>query len=483
MDRLTPLATAFLDAEDVDPKASLAIGSFAIFAGPAPTYDEFVAAIAGRLPLIPRYRQKLRRLPLDLAPPAWVDDPGFDIRWHVRGTALPRPGGPDEIGRLLSRVMAARMDRTRPLWEYWFVEGVGGGRWALLSKLHHCLVDGVSGTDIYRLVLDATPTPGPAVPDSWTPAPPSTLAFGAAAVRDVAGSPALVVHAGSQALRAPGQLAATVARSARGILTIAGAALPVRRSSVTGPLDGSRRYAWTDVSLHEVRTVRQAYGVTVNDVALAVVAGAFRRLLLSRGEEPDAHALRSLVPVSTRAAGEESIPDNRVSMLLPYLPVDLAEPVARLRAVHDRVRALQAHHEPEAGDSITTAAQAGPFLPVSWGMRLGFRLPQRVVATVTTNVPGPRATLYGLGREVQSMLPYVPIADRVRIGVAMFSYRDTLTFGITADYHSTPDLDVLADGVGASMRELLEEAAAAGGPAARPEGRREMERPPLHTGD
>ncbi|MGN6130751.1 MAG: wax ester/triacylglycerol synthase domain-containing protein, partial [Nocardioidaceae bacterium] len=204
MDRLTPLATAFLDAEDVDPKASLAIGSFAIFAGPAPTYDEFVSAIAGRLPLIPRYRQRLRRLPLDLAPPAWVDDPRFDIRWHIRGTALPRPGGPEEIGRFLSRVMTARMDRSRPLWEYWFVEGVGGGRWALLSKLHHCLVDGVSGTDIYRLVLDPTPTPGPAVPDAWTPAPPSTLAFGTAAVRDLAGSPALVAHAAGPGGRGPG---------------------------------------------------------------------------------------------------------------------------------------------------------------------------------------------------------------------------------------------------------------------------------------
>ena len=470
MDRLTPLAAAFLDAEDVDPKASLAIGSFAVFAGPAPDFEDFVATIAGRLPLIPRYRQKLRRVPFDLSPPAWVDDPGFDIRWHVRNSALPRPGGPEEVGRFLSRVMAARMDRSRPLWEYWFCEGLEGGRWALLSKLHHSLVDGVSGTDIYRLVLDATSTPGPAVPDTWTPDTPSTLAFGAGVLRDLLGSPALVARAASRAVRAPAQLVASAGRSTQGMLAIATAARPVHLSSVTGPLDGSRRYAWTDLSLRDIRTVKEAYGVTVNDVALAVVAGAFRRLLLSRDETPDAHALRSLVPVSTRAPGEEAIPDNRVSLMLPYLPVDVADPVARLAAVHHRVRALQARHEPEAGGNLTTAAQASPFLPVSWGMRLGFRLPQRQIATVTTNVPGPRRTLYGLGREVQTMLPYVPIADRVRIGIAMFSYRDTLTFGITADYHSTPDIDVLAEGIGSSMRELLEEAGV-------------VEGPPLHTGD
>ena len=224
---------------------------------------------------------------------------------------------------------------------------------------------------------------------------------------------------------------------------------------MTGPLEGSRRYTWTDISLEDVRAVRKSYGVTVNDVALAAVSGGFRLLLMSRGEEPDAHALRSLVPVSTREPGAESIPDNRVSLMLPYLPVDLADPVERLRAVHERVRGLRAHHEPEAGGSLTTAAELAPFPPISWGIRLGMRLPQRQVATVTTNVPGPRTTLYALGREAQEMLPYVPIADRVRIGVAMFSYRDTLTFGITGDYDTAPDLQVLADGISSSMAELL----------------------------
>jgi diacylglycerol O-acyltransferase len=210
---------------------------------------------------------------------------------------------------------------------------------------------------------------------------------------------------------------------------------------------------------------RQAFGASVNDVALAAVAGGFRRLLVSRGESPAAHSLRSLVPVSTRAAGEESTPDNRVSLMLPYLPVDLADPLERLGAVHERIGALRAGHESEAGGWVTSLAEHVPFPPVSWGLRLGMRLPQRQVATVTTNVPGPHATLYALGREVQELLPYVPIADRVRIGVAIFSYRDTLTFGITGDYESAPDLAVLADGIADSVEELVQAASRSHPPA------------------
>ena len=217
MDRLSPLAATFLEAEDVDEKASLAIGSLAVFEGPAPLFDDFVRAIEGRLPLIPRYRQKVCRVPLDLAAPAWVDDPDFDLRWHVRSTALPAPGGRHEIERFLSRVMTRRMDRGRPLWEYWFCEGLAGGRWALLSKLHHSMVDGVSGTDLYRLVLDASPTPRAAVPDDWSPSPPpSTLSLTATALADAARSPVRVARAAAGALTAPVRLVRSSAASAQG---------------------------------------------------------------------------------------------------------------------------------------------------------------------------------------------------------------------------------------------------------------------------
>ena len=255
MDRLTPLAAAFLDAEDADPTASLAIGSFAVFEGPAPSYDELVELIAGRLPLIPRYRQRLAPAPFDLAPPAWVDDPAFDLRWHLRNTALPAPGGPDEVGRLLTRVMTRRMDRSRPLWEYWLCEGLEGGRWALLSKLHHCLVDGVSGTDIYRLVLDPTPEPRPGVADDWSPATPGSLLLTAGALGHLVTSPVAAGRAFARSLSAPRALLRHTLESARGALALTGALRPVHPSTLSGDLSGSRRYAWVDVPLDDVKRV------------------------------------------------------------------------------------------------------------------------------------------------------------------------------------------------------------------------------------
>jgi diacylglycerol O-acyltransferase len=212
------------------------------------------------------------------------------------------------------------------------------------------------------------------------------------------------------------------------------------------------------VSLDDVGTVRRAFGGTVNDVALAAVTGAFRELLLARGEEPGPHSLRSLVPVSTRAAGEESVLGNRVSLLLPDLPVDVADPRERLAEVQRRVRMLTAAGEPAAGAVLTAAAEHAFYPLVALGTRLGLRLPQHQVATVTTNVPGPRTTLYGLGRELEEMLPYVPIADRVRVGVAMSSYRSALTFGVTADYRAVPDVDVLSGGISRALAELVQAA-------------------------
>ena len=456
MERLTPLADAFLEAEEVDPGASLAIGSLAIFEGPAPTFDELVEAISGRLPLIPRYRQKLRPAPFGLAAPAWVDAPDFDIRNHLRATRVPAPGGQAEVSALLSQVMSTRMDRTRPLWEYWFCEGLPDGRWALLSKVHHCMVDGVSGTDLYQLLLDPTPERRPGVADTWQPVqPPSGAGSTVQALGSLIGSPVQATRALARAVRSPRRLAVTTAQTASGLVTLSGALRPLHVSSLTGPLRGGRRYTWATVPLDDVLAVRKEHDATVNDVALAMVAGGFRRLLLSRGEPADPRSLRVLVPVSTRKPGEESIPGNRVSLMLPFLPVDEADPVARLAAIRKRIRSLRSHHEPEAGKGITEAAEFGPFPSVAWGMRLGLRLPQRMVAGVATNVPGPRTPLYALERELLEILPYVPIADRVRISVGMFSYRGQLVFGITGDHETTPDLDELAAGISASLEELL----------------------------
>lgn len=457
MDRLTPLAAAFLEAEDVDPRASLAIGSLVVFEGPAPEFDEVVDVFRGRLPLVPRYRQVVRTDRLRLGAPYWAEAPDFDLHRHVRRARLPDDPDQEAVAELVSRVMTHRMDRRRPLWECWFVEDVGDGRWGLLSKIHHCLADGISGSDIYRLVLDLSPEPVPAVPDAWEPGEvPHPLPETARGIWASLAAPAPLWDTAREALAHPRRLVRRAVRSTQGLVSLTGSLSPVEATSLTGPLDGRRRYTWLQLDLPTIKRVRRHFQVTVNDVALAAVTGGFRRLLLHRGEEAGARAIRSLVPVSTRPPGTESVTDNQVSLILPYLPVDVADPAERLRAVHERVGNLRARHEPEAGVVLTSAAELAPYAPVSWGMRAGFLLPQRQITTVTTNVPGPGFPLYALGRRAVGMLPYVPIADRVRLGIAMFSYLDTLAVGITGDAPTTADIDVLADGISGSLEELVE---------------------------
>lgn len=459
MERLTPLSAAFLQAEDEDRTTSMAIASVAVFEGPAPAQGDVVEHVRGRLPLVPRFRQTVRQVPLDLAAPVWLDDPSTDLDWHIRRTALPSPGSDADLHRLVARVMSQRLDRRRPLWEYWVVEGVAKGRWAVLQKVHHCVVDGVSGTELYNAVFDSTPEPRMPVPDDWVPQPrPGTVSLTARAAWDLVTRPLGGLRAAGSQLRSPTTLARRTSDAARGALALAGNVLPTASSTLSGPIGGQRRYTSTAVGLDEVRAIRSALPGTVNDVALAAITGGFRDLLLSRGEEPTPHSVRTLVPVSVRRPGEEAIPDNRVSLMLPYLPVDLADPVVRLATVRERVARASASREPEAGTTLTAVAGYQPFLPVALGIRLAFHVPQRQLVTVTTNVPGPRRPVYALGRRCERIIPYVPIADRVRIGVAIFSYAGQLTFGITGDFDTVPDIEVLATGIRRSATELVEAA-------------------------
>ncbi len=461
MERLTPLSAAFLQVEDEDANSSLAIASTGVFEGPAPTREEFAAHIAGRLPLVRRFRQRVRQVPFDLGAPVWVDDPDDDVAWHVRATSLPAPGGAVELHRVVARVMSVRMDRDRPLWEYWLVDGLEGGRWAVIQKVHHCMVDGVSGAELYHLVFDDGPQPRPPAPDDWEPQlEPTSLALAAQAVIDLTLTPVIDLRAVGSLLASPAQLARRALVTARGALAYAASLVPATSTSLVGPIGTRRRYTTATASMSDVRVIRSALGCTVNDVAVAAITGGFRDLLLSRGEEPHAHAVRSLVPVSLRTTGEEAVPDNRVSMMLPYLPVDVADPVQRLAEVRRRILDAVATGQPQAGRDLTSIARHEPFPPVALGVRLAFHLPQRLIVTVTTNVPGPRQPVFVLGRRCEQILPFVPIADRVRIGVAIFSYAGELTFGVTGDHDSAPDVGVLADGIAAAVAELLRATAA-----------------------
>jgi diacylglycerol O-acyltransferase len=467
MEYLSPLDAGFLDAEDEDRHASLAIASVAIVEGPPPSHDRFVALVRARLPLIPRYRHRVRTVPFDLTPPVWIDDPQFDLGFHVRRTALPAPGDEAALCRLVARVMSQRLDRDRPLWECWVIEGLAEGRWAVLVKVHHCMVDGVSGSQLLSLIFDKTrkprATPEVSAEDAWRPeVGPSTTALMLRALGGLVARPAGQVHLMTHAIRSPCLVAHEIGSTARGLATLARALLPGARSSLTGPIGQQRRYGLVRCSLPEVQAVSQAFAVTVNDVVLASVTGALRALLLHRGEEPTHDAVRALVPVSVRAMGDEVILDNRISLMLPLLPVDIADPVERLRAVHTQLAELKASKEAEAGAAVTSLARHEPFAPISWTVRIVTRLPQRTIVTVATNVPGPRQPLYVAGRRILEILPYVPIAIRMRTGIAALSYCDQLTFGLTLDYDSAPEVDLIGGAIAHSLAELLDAARAEG---------------------
>ena len=455
MDRLSPLDAQFVEAEDEDPRISMAIASIAVFEGPAPTYTDFAAEIERRLPMVPRYRQKLRTVPLRIGPPVWVDDPKFDVRRHLRHIALPKPGGDAELAQLMGWVMAQRLDRDHPLWEYWLVSGLAGRHWGLISKVHHSMVDGVSGTDLYRVMFDTAleeiPTQPPVARE------PTAFELIARATADALLLPARQARAVGGMLRRPAPTLGRAAETASAMRTLAAAAAPAAPSSVSGPIGQQRRYTWVRVPLDDVRAIKASLGGTVNDTVLAAISAGFRALLISRDETPRAETVPSLVPVSTRARGEENIYENRVSAMIVHLPVHLSEPADQLSAIRKEMAALKGAHESVAGQAVASLASYIAY-PLASLTRFGFRIPQRSIVTVTTNVPGPRQTLHCLGRPLVEILPYVPIASTVRIGVAIFSYRDQITFGITGDYDTTADLDVLAQGIGDGVAALLKAA-------------------------
>jgi WS/DGAT/MGAT family acyltransferase len=455
MDRLKPLDAMFVEAEDEDKNTSMAIASIAVFEGPAPAHDEVMALIAERLPFVPRYRQKLRAVPFRLGPPVWVDDQDFDLGYHIRRTSVPEPGKHRQLADLMARVMSHRLDRDHPLWEYWVVEGLARGRWALISKVHHCMIDGVGGADLYRVLLEVPAEPGPP-PESLPADPaPSARSLAAAAVADMVLLPVRQTSALSTALSDPDRALRRAVGMAQAVLRFAPSLWPAERSSLSGTIGQQRRYDWTRVSLADIKVIKRELGGTVNDVVLAAICGGFRALLLDRGEQPRPHEVPSLVPVSVRAPGDQGSFGNQVSATVTDLPVHIADPVERLAAVRAEQDSLKATHEVMIGQALAALGQYGVYPLTSWLVRKAFGLQQREIVTVTTNVPGPRQPLYWMGRRLVEIIPYVPIASTVRTGISIFSYDDNVTFGITGDYAANPDLDVLAKGIKRGISDLL----------------------------
>jgi diacylglycerol O-acyltransferase / wax synthase len=462
MDRMNPLDAEFLYLEDGT--AHMHIASCAVFEGPEPPYDELVALFASKLPLVPRYRQRVRFVPMDLGRPVWVDDPHFNLEYHVRHTALPPPGDKAALCRLMGRLMSQELDRARPLWETWIVGRLAGGRWAAVSKVHHSMVDGVAGVDLVAAVLDLDREQAPAtVADDWEPeADPSGLRLALDATVNLVTTPGQLVGAALTAIRAPRRTLERGWMIASGLLRYGSALRPTPRTSLDGTIGPHRRWTFTGASLADVRTIRRAFGGTVNDVVLAAVTSGFRDLIVARGEDPHHVGLRTLVPVSVRDETGHGVYDNRVSAIFLDLPVHVEDPLERLGAIHEQMERLKQSHEPEAGEALTHLAGAVPPTFTARATHLASRLmshvPQRTMNTVATNVPGPQFPLYAAGREMLEYLPFVPLGPGVRIGVAILSYNGRLRFGITGDYDTAPDIDVLADGIDAAVKTLLRSA-------------------------
>jgi len=396
----------------------------------------------------------------------WVDDPHFNLSYHLRHTALPAPGSDDQLRRTAARIFAQHLDRDKPLWEIWAIEGLSESRWALLSKVHHCMVDGVAATDMMSVMFEADDAPAAA--GDWEPAPePSDTELVLRTLTHRTVNPSEQLRSVRAAVRAP-LASLTQARDLlRGMASSASVMRPIGGSSLTGSIGPHRTWSCAHVRLSDVKSVRAALGGTVNDVVLTIVSGGLRDLLEARGEQIADRTIRALVPVSVRRPGEQGVYNNRVSAMFAELPVGLADPAARLEAVRAQMDGLKQSKQAVAGDALTSLSGFAPPMLLALGTRLAARAPSLGVQTGVTNVPGPQQPLHTLGRRLLESFPFVPLIGHVRISIAIFSYDGGLYFGVTGDYDSSSDIDILTTGVERSMSELL--AGLAPPPADRPQ--------------
>jgi len=459
VDRMSPLDMSFLHFED--DVSHMHIASVGIFEGPEPPFADIVAMIESKLALVPRYRRVVRHVPFELGRPVWVDDPHFNIEYHLRHTALPSPGGEAELRKLVGRVMSQALDRSKPLWEIWVVEGLEDGHWALLSKTHHAMVDGVAGTDLLALMMDVSPETVVPDPVGWQPDPaPSGMQLAARASVDLVRSPYEQLLAVRSAAAVPRQALDQVREVVKGLSAMTGLVRRTPSSSLNGPLGPHRRYAWASTNVNDIKVIRKGLGGTFNDVILAAITNGFRELLLDRGESVD-RVVRTLVPVSVRprddrgrAVGDGSL-QNKVSAMFADLPVSIDDATERLRAVSLQMEGLKESKQAVAGEALTSMSGFAPPMLLALGMRVSTRIPQHQVNTVTTNVPGPQIPLYVCGRRMLKAFPYVPLGGHMRVGVAIFSYNGEVNFGVTGDFDTTPDLDVLCRGIEDGIKQLL----------------------------
>jgi WS/DGAT/MGAT family acyltransferase len=443
-ERLSAMDASFLGIEDGS--AHMHVGAVMLFdAAPLRAADGGIdidrirRAVHSRLHLVPRFRQRVAYVPWE-GVPVWVDDDRFRLAYHVRHTALPRPGDDRVLKRLVGRIMSQPLDRTRPLWEMWVVEGLEGDRFALISKTHHCMVDGVSGADLMAVLLDAVPDGEVGIPKPWTPRrPPSgvRLVFDATARR--IGQPATAVWAALDAVRTPRAAFRTVREAAGGLGELFGPAFdPVSRTPFNVEIGPHRRFDWTAMRVADLKAVKNALGGTLNDVVLATVSGALRAFLGQRGVDPDGMKIRAMVPVSVRTQEQHGTLGNRVTQINAPIPVHLVDPASRLDAVRVTLAGLKESRQALGGEMLTAISEwTVPNLLVQ-AVRLASRT--RPYNLVVTNVPGPQIPLYLQGALMRTAYPVVPLFEGFALVVGLFSYNGGLYWGINADWEQLPDL-------------------------------------------
>ena len=424
--------------------------------------DTFKRATEAYLPMVPRYRQRIHQIPLfDHA--VWVDDPHFDIDYHVRHTALPKPGTPEQLKQLSARIMSQPLDRKRPLWETWVVEGLeGGAQFALITKMHHCMIDGASGVDLAYIMMSPTPeVPELEEPQAFIPrAAPSRLELFRDEARRQAGIPLQVVSDFRQFTADAEDLGEEVRTRAKAVVKMLGMGTSADETPMNGRVGPHRRFDWLQCRLDDLKAIRKAWSCTINDVVLTIVTGAVREHLLARGCDPAEISFRVSSPVSTRTEAERGTLGNKVSSWIVELPIDRADPHEQLDAIHEATRELK---ESRQALGVAMMMQVAEWTP-STLLSLGAQSMSGPINTIVTNVPGPQVPLYFHGARVRGIYPMVPLMEGMGLGIAVTSYAGTMNFGFNADPDIVDDLDAFAGRVRAS----LERVAAAAGVELRP---------------
>jgi WS/DGAT/MGAT family acyltransferase len=458
-DRLTPLDASFLHLEDQN--QPMHVGCVMIFDGRPPAYDDFVDHVGSRLSMVPRYRQKLANVPFGQGRPRWVDDQSFDLRFHVRQTALPAPGTERELKNLAARIFANPLDRERPLWEMWLIEGLADGRFAVLSKTHHAMVDGVSGLDILSVLFAPEDEADRTESNDWEPQPaPGGLQMLAEALVERMTQPTEILRGVRALIRRPRQVAEKAFQYAVGAGALAWAGLrPAPRTPYNARMVGTnRRFTWVRGNLDDVKAIKNVLGGTVNDVILTVVTRALRMHLQRRGEEIDGLVMKAFVPVSMRsdaARGGETL-GNQVGGIIAPLPVGCPDPQSCLDQISESMGGLKKSGQPVGAQALTELSGFAPPNLIDQAVRLP--IPQRFVNLVVTNVPGPQFPLHMAGRELLDIFPLVPIGNNMNLGIAIVSYNGTIDFGLVGDFSSLPDLDDLGELIKDALTELAEAA-------------------------